>query len=33
LIDLQQRARGPHLRPSYHVLDIRIDILYIAIHA
>src|SRR5215471_17519622 len=33
LIDLQQRPCGPHLRSSYHVLDIRIDILYIAIHA
>src|SRR5262249_2225711 len=33
LIDLQQRPCGPHLRSSYHVLDIRIDILYISIHA
>src|SRR6516225_4145423 len=33
LIDLQQRACGPHLSSGYHVLDIRIDISYIAIHA
>src|SRR6516162_16654 len=33
LIDLQQRACSPHLRSSYHVLDIRIDVLYIVIHA
>src|SRR5215831_4072909 len=33
LIDLQQRPRGPHLRPCYHVLDMRIDSLPISIHA
>jgi hypothetical protein len=33
LIDLEQRPCGPHLSSGYHVLDIRIDILYIAIHA
>jgi hypothetical protein len=33
LIDLQQRPCGPHLSSGYHVLDIRIDIPYIAIHA
>jgi hypothetical protein len=33
LVDLQQRPRGPHLSPGYHVLAIRIDILYMAIHA
>jgi hypothetical protein len=33
LIDLQQCPRGPHLSTSYHVLDIRMDIPYIAIHA
>jgi hypothetical protein len=33
LIDVQQRPRGPHLRSSYHVSDIRIDVTYIGIHA
>src|SRR5262249_34334158 len=33
LIDLQQRPRGPHLRSSYHVLDIRINCPRISIHA
>jgi hypothetical protein len=33
LIDLQQRPGRPHLSSGYHVLDIRIDIPYIAIDA
>jgi hypothetical protein len=33
LVDLEQRPRGPHLSTSYHVSDIRIDIIHIAIHA
>jgi hypothetical protein len=33
LIDLEQRPRGPHLSSSYHVLDIRIDVPRLLIHA
>src|SRR5262245_17690590 len=33
LVDFQQCPRGPHLRTSYHISDIRIAILYIAIHS
>jgi hypothetical protein len=33
LVDAQQRPRGPHLRPSDHVSDIRIDVDYVPIHA
>src|SRR6516164_8647176 len=33
LIDLQQRPCGPHLRSSYHVLDIKIDGPRLLIHA